>query len=76
MATLTSTARIGSGRHASRSWRSAQSAEEAGADQANEYEREGLDDDDDSDGEKEGKEDYVSGGGGEQQVDYVIAIAT
>ena len=47
-------------------------AERADPGQANEYEREGLDDDDESDGE----EDYVPGGGGEQQVEYVIAIAT
>jgi hypothetical protein len=44
-------------------------AEKADADQANEYEQDGLDDDNDSDWEKEGKEDYVHGGG-EQQVDY------
>jgi hypothetical protein len=51
-------------------------AEKADPDQANEYERKGLDDDDDdSDREKEGKEDYVPDGG-EKQVDYAIAIAT
>ena len=37
-------------------------AEKAADDQANEYEKAGLDDD--SDWKKEGKEDYVPGGGG------------